>query len=58
VRQAGLANLRKGQKLSFEIYDNRGKAAAKNLRLKALIKFASERAAVPIPCAMGETGGS
>jgi CspA family cold shock protein len=31
VRKAGLADLRKGQKVSFEIFDNRGKAAAKNL---------------------------
>ena len=31
VQKAGLANLRKGQKLSFEIFENRGKAAAKNL---------------------------
>ena len=31
VREAGLADLRKGQKVSFEIFDNQGKAAAKNL---------------------------
>jgi cold shock protein len=30
VQQAGLAELRKGQKLSFEIFDN-GQVAAKNL---------------------------
>ena len=33
VRQAGLAELRKGQKISFEIFDNQGKAAAKNLHI-------------------------
>ena len=31
VRDACLADLRKGQKISFEIFDNQGKAAAKNL---------------------------
>jgi cold shock protein len=31
VREAGLPDLRKGQKISFEIFDNQGKAAAKNL---------------------------
>jgi cold shock CspA family protein len=31
VQKAGLANLRKGQKISFEIFENNGKAAAKNL---------------------------
>jgi CspA family cold shock protein len=31
VRDAGFADLRKGQKISFEIFDNQGKAAAKNL---------------------------
>jgi cold shock CspA family protein len=33
VRMAGLADLRKGQKVSFEIFNNQGKPAAKNLRL-------------------------
>jgi len=33
VREAGLAELRKGQKISFEIFDNQGKAAAKNLHI-------------------------
>jgi len=33
VRKAGLADLRKGQKISFEIFDNQGKAAAKNLHI-------------------------
>jgi CspA family cold shock protein len=31
VREAGLANLRKGQRIGFEIFDNQGKVAAKNL---------------------------
>jgi CspA family cold shock protein len=34
VREAGLADLRKGQKVSFEIFDNQGKAAAKNLHIE------------------------
>lgn len=33
VHEAGLANLRKGQKLNFDIFDNQGKAAARNLRV-------------------------
>jgi CspA family cold shock protein len=33
VRTAGFRDLRKGQKLSFEIFDNQGKAAAKNLHI-------------------------
>jgi CspA family cold shock protein len=33
VNKAGLVGLHKGQKLSFEIFDNQGKAAAKNLRI-------------------------
>jgi CspA family cold shock protein len=33
VRTAGFRDLRKGQKVSFEIFDNQGKAAAKNLRI-------------------------
>jgi cold shock CspA family protein len=33
VRTAGFRELRKGQKVSFEIFDNQGKAAAKNLQL-------------------------
>jgi CspA family cold shock protein len=32
VRKAGFKDLRKGQKVSFEIFDNQGKTAAKNLR--------------------------
>jgi cold shock CspA family protein len=38
VRQAGLAELRKGQKISFEIFDNRGKAAAKNLHIDRVME--------------------
>jgi cold shock CspA family protein len=37
VREAGLADLRKGQKISFEIFDNQGKAAAKNLHIDRAI---------------------
>jgi hypothetical protein len=32
---AGLADLRKGQKVSFEIFNNQGKPAAKNLRIRS-----------------------
>jgi cold shock CspA family protein len=42
VREAGLSNLRKGQKLGFEIFDNQGKAAAKNLRINREVTRASE----------------
>ncbi len=35
VQEAGLANLRKGQKLNFDIFDNQGKAAARNLRVSS-----------------------
>jgi CspA family cold shock protein len=38
VQKAGLADLRKGQKLSFEIFDTQGKAAAKNLSIGSSIK--------------------
>jgi cold shock protein len=31
VQKAGLTDLRKGQKVTFEIFENRGKPAAKNL---------------------------
>jgi cold shock CspA family protein len=31
VRKAGLVGLRKGQRVSFELFDNRGKAAARKL---------------------------
>jgi cold shock CspA family protein len=33
IEMAGLTGLRKGQKVSFEIFDNQGKPAAKNLRM-------------------------
>src|SRR5216684_8958307 len=33
VRTAGFRDLRKGQKVSFEIFDNQGKAAARNLHI-------------------------
>jgi cold shock CspA family protein len=33
VRTAGFRDLRKGQKISFEIFDNQGKAAARNLHI-------------------------
>jgi CspA family cold shock protein len=34
VRTAGFRDLRKGQKISFEIFDNQGKAAARDLHMK------------------------
>jgi len=37
VQMAGLTDLRKGQKLSFEIFDNQGKPAAKNLRIHGVV---------------------
>ena len=33
VRTAGFRDLRKGQEVSFEIFDNQGKAAARNLHI-------------------------
>jgi cold shock CspA family protein len=33
VQSAGLTDLRRGQKVSFEIFNNQGKPAAKNLRI-------------------------
>jgi cold shock CspA family protein len=33
LQEAGLSDLRKGQKISFEIFDNQGRAAARNLHL-------------------------
>ncbi len=49
VQEAGLADLRKGQKLSFEMFDNRGKAAAKNLRVSSrTTKGAAEHKLVSI----------
>jgi CspA family cold shock protein len=38
VRNAGLADLRIGQKMSFEIFDNEGKAAAKNLHINGAVE--------------------
>jgi cold shock CspA family protein len=34
VREAGRRDLRKGRKVSFEIFDNQGKPAAKNVRIE------------------------
>ncbi|NOJ47704.1 cold-shock protein [Bradyrhizobium archetypum] len=34
LRMAGLKRLRKGQKVHFEIYDNQGRPAARNLRVQ------------------------
>jgi cold shock protein len=41
VRTAGCKDLRKGQKVSFEIFDNQGNAAAKNLRIVRAMDGAS-----------------
>ena len=43
VQEAGLKDLRKGQKISFEIFDNQGKVAAKSLSINSSMKNASER---------------
>lgn len=48
VQEAGFKGLRKGQKISFEIFDNRGKAAAKNLRIDDSIRGAPEVKLVPV----------
>jgi cold shock CspA family protein len=48
VREAGLPNLRKGQKLGFEIFDNQGKASAKNLHVNREVTGASEQKLVPV----------
>jgi CspA family cold shock protein len=48
VQEAGLADLRKGQRITFEIFDNQGKAAAKNLRVDGTVKDASEHALVSV----------
>jgi CspA family cold shock protein len=42
VQKAGLADLRKGQKISFEVFENQGRAAAKNLRSNGKLENASE----------------
>ena len=56
VQQAGLKDLRKGQKISFEIFDNQGKAAAKNLSINTL-KGASGGKSVPIQDGVVEHAG-
>ena len=48
VRKAGLAGLRKGQKLSFEIFDDEGKAVAKTLRINGPTKDVSADKSIPI----------
>jgi CspA family cold shock protein len=48
VQNAGLVDLRKGQKVSFEIFDNQGKAAAKNLSLDRTKKYASKHKSAAI----------
>jgi CspA family cold shock protein len=48
VKRAGLADLRKGQKVSFEIFDNQGKAAAKNLFVDRTMKDAIGQKSVAI----------
>ncbi len=48
MKKAGLADLRKGQKVSFEVFDNRGKAAAKNLCVNKVMKDAAGRKLVAI----------
>jgi CspA family cold shock protein len=48
VQKAGLKDLRKGQKIGFEIFENRGKAAAKNLSINRSIKNASKGKLVSI----------
>ena len=42
VRTAGFRDLRKGQKVSFEIFDNQGKAAAKNLHIDRAMEDESD----------------
>jgi CspA family cold shock protein len=42
VQMAGLTDLRKGQKVSFEIFDNQGKPAAKNLRVHSIFSNPSD----------------
>jgi cold shock CspA family protein len=48
VQEAGLAVLRKGEKVNFEIFDNQGKAAAKNLSVSKAMKDASEHKLVSV----------
>jgi cold shock CspA family protein len=46
VQVTGLNELRKGQKVSFEIFDNQGKPAAKNLRIHGAVRNPSEEECV------------
>ena len=46
VQIAGLTDLRKGQKLSFEIFDNQGKLAAKNLRIHGVLGNPSQDSSI------------
>jgi CspA family cold shock protein len=47
VQMAGLTDLRKGQKVSFEIFDNQGKPAAKNLRINSALGNPSDDKSIP-----------
>ncbi len=40
--KAGLADVRKGQKISFEIFDNQGRAAARDLHINGAAEGGSE----------------
>jgi CspA family cold shock protein len=42
VKMAGLKRLRKGQRVHFEIYDNQGRPAARNLRVQTALVGALE----------------
>ena len=48
VQQAGLSDLRKGQRIIFEIFDNQGKPAAKDLRVDGTTSDASEHEPVSV----------
>jgi cold shock CspA family protein len=48
IQQAGLVDLRKGQRLSFEIFYNQGNAVAKNLHMNRTMKGRSKRKSVSI----------
>jgi CspA family cold shock protein len=56
VQNAGLVALRKGQRLSFDIFDNKGRAAAKNLRLECSIDSGTTSGQVPLECSIAENG--
>lgn len=43
IQTAGLRALYKGQKVSFEIFDNQGKPAAKNLRISSTLREVTEQ---------------